>query len=121
MNSLSNLASTRAQNEMTETFAECVEQAEICCEHARIAGRQRRYKAACGLFSTALALYSRATNEEGATYGAVQSRLREVETEMAAYNELAKSMSRPMHPPSIQTSTSARTREVGRQNLWLEK
>jgi hypothetical protein len=88
-------ASTR--REESSTFSECVSQAEICCEHARLAGRQRRYKAAYGLFSTALALYKRATMMEGVSYLALESRLRDVETEMAAYSELAKSMARPLN------------------------
>jgi hypothetical protein len=95
----SSSASTRAEE--SSTFSECVAQAEICCEHARIAGRQRRYKAAYGLFSTALALYKRATMQEGVSYLALETRLRDVENEMAAYSELAKSMARPLNTTAI--------------------
>ena len=34
-------------------------QAGICCEEARHAAGRRRYRAACGLFSTAIMLYKR--------------------------------------------------------------
>ena len=34
-------------------------QASICCEEARHAAGRRRYRAACGLFTTAIMLYKR--------------------------------------------------------------
>jgi hypothetical protein len=89
------------RKEESSTFSDVVAQAETCCEQARIAGRQRRYKAAYGLFSTALALYKRATLLDGVSYVALESRLHEVESEMAVYSELAKSMARPLNTTAL--------------------
>ena len=86
---------TRLIEENT-SFQNCLEQAEICCEQARIAARYRRFKAACGLFSTAAALYRRAAALDGVSYPAIESRLLSIESEMAAYSELAKSMACPL-------------------------
>ena len=94
-------ASTR--KDKSATFSDVVAQAETCCEQARIAGRQRRYKDAYGLFSTALALYKRATLLDGVSYVALESRVHEVEGEMAVYSELAKSMARPFNTTAIGT------------------
>jgi hypothetical protein len=91
----------QARQQESPTFSDVVSQAETCCEQARIAGRQRRYKAAYGLFSTALALYKRATLLDGVSYVALESRLHEVESEMAVYSELAKSMARPLNTTAV--------------------
>ncbi len=98
----------RPRQEESPTFSDVVAQAETCCEQARIAGRQRRYKAAYGLFSTALALYKRATLLDGVSYVALESRLHEVESEMAVYSELAKSMARPLNTTAMGTSQFVR-------------
>jgi hypothetical protein len=78
------------------SFEDYMEEAEICCEHARIAGRQRRYRAAIGLFTTAATLYRHAGAIDGVSYPAIEERLRHIDTEMSAYSELARSMSRPL-------------------------
>ncbi|MDQ3813141.1 MAG: hypothetical protein M3347_04220 [Armatimonadota bacterium] len=78
------------------SFQDCLEAAETCCEQARLAARCRRFKAACGLFSTATTLYRHAMSLDGITYPALEKRLQEIETEMSAYCELAKSMARPL-------------------------
>jgi hypothetical protein len=96
--------SASIRHEESSTFSDVVTQAETCCEQARIAGRQRRYKAAYGLFSTALALYKRATLLDGVSYVALESRVHEVENEMAVYSELAKSMARPLNTTAMGTS-----------------
>ncbi len=98
----------RPRQEESSTFSDVVAQAETCCEQARIAGRQRRYKAAYGLFSTALALYKRATLLDGVSYVALESRLHEVESEMAVYSELAKSMARPLNTTATGSSQFVR-------------
>ncbi len=81
---------------MNVSFQDCLEAAETCCEQARLAGRCRRFKAACGLFSTAATLYRHAMSLDGISYPALEKRLQEIETEMSAYCELAKSMARPL-------------------------
>lgn len=43
-------------------------QAGICCEEARQAAGRRRYRAACGLFSTAIVLYKMLLREGGAVH-----------------------------------------------------
>ena len=53
------------------SFDAFVEQAEICCEQARSAARLNRYGAACGLFSTATALYQQATLAAGNSYPSI--------------------------------------------------
>jgi hypothetical protein len=77
-------------------FQACLEQAEICCEQARLAAHRRRYEAACGLFSTASALYQHAISMTEVSYAAIAEQLRHIEIERAAYSELAKSMARPL-------------------------
>jgi hypothetical protein len=82
------------------TLQDFLDEAELCCEHARVAGRQRRFKAACGLFATAKALYSNAlanADRQGSQGSStIEERLRHVELEMSAYTELARSMARPL-------------------------
>ncbi|HEY0074366.1 MAG TPA: hypothetical protein VGB77_09710 [Abditibacteriaceae bacterium] len=43
-------------------------QAGICCEEARHAAGRRRYRAACGLFSTAIVLYKMLLREGGTVH-----------------------------------------------------
>jgi hypothetical protein len=43
-------------------------QASICCEEARHAAGRRRYRAACGLFSTAIMLYKRLLRENSSLH-----------------------------------------------------
>jgi hypothetical protein len=65
-------------------FQKFVEEAEICCEHARLAARLKRYKSARGLFLTAAALYQQALKVAGISYPSLENRLREIELEIAA-------------------------------------
>ena len=73
------------------SFNELIDEAELCCEQARAAGRHRRYRAACGLFNTAISLYRHATTVEGVSYRAVETRINAVEIELSAYKELVSS------------------------------
>lgn len=119
-----------------KAYRECLEQAEICREQARAAARLKRFKAARGLFATAISLCQRAlgakTGESGlptdttltgqgvamsdtATLDAqardaAQEYLRQLTIEMSTYSELAKSMERPLSSqstPSIHTAAAA--------------
>ncbi|MBV9468206.1 MAG: hypothetical protein JO316_03010 [Abitibacteriaceae bacterium] len=88
----------------SKSFTACLEQAELCCEQARQAARARRFKAACGLFTTASDLYRRALNLDSASYPAVENRLRAIEVEINTNTELAKDMvqritAKPGHNP----------------------
>jgi len=87
---------TPAESPESMTFQDYLEEADLCCEHARIAGRQRRFGAARGLFETAASLYRRALDSAGNSQPTVDSRLRGVEAEMSAYTELARSLARPL-------------------------
>lgn len=73
------------------TFQGRLQQAEVCCEQARLAGRQRRFRAACGLFATAAALYQRALTQDGVSPtflpASLQVRLNEIEREIALCSE----------------------------------
>ena len=82
------------------TFQDFLEQAELCCEHARLAARRKRYEASRGLFITAVALYQRAVKAAGTSYPSIENRVREIELEMAAYAELTRSMARPLLRPA---------------------
>ena len=77
------------------TLQDYLEEAEICCEHARRAGRQHRFGAARGLFETATGLYRRAIAATPTPQPTLIKQLRGIEAEMSAYSELARSMSRP--------------------------
>ena len=79
------------------TLQDYLEEAEICCEHARRAGRQHRFGAARGLFETATGLYKRAIATSGTPQPTLIEQLRGIEAEMYAYAELARSMARPFH------------------------
>lgn len=72
------------------TFQDRVRQAETCCEQARAARRQRRYRAASGLFSTAATLYSHATMLDDAHFASIEHRLSEIESEMALCAEMMR-------------------------------
>lgn len=87
----------------TNAYRECLEQAEICREQARAAARLKRFKAARGLFATAISLCQRAlglkTNGPAPAAGQTdeaQEYLRQLTMEMSTYSELAKSMERPL-------------------------
>ena len=77
------------------------EQATVCCEQARQAATMRRLRAACGLFATAIALYryvlqSGSALLEERTRQQIENGLRQVEQEMAIYEALSRSKSRPL-------------------------
>ena len=78
------------------TYQDCLAQAEICREQARIAASLKRFKAARGLFSTAIALCRQAMLLGGEACSDAKDRLRQLNDEMLAYAELAKSMERPL-------------------------
>jgi hypothetical protein len=71
-------------------------QAEVCREQARDAVRLKRWKAAYGLFTTAIALCNRAATMGGDACTEAKEVLRQMQTEMAMYSELARSMDKPL-------------------------
>lgn len=73
-----------------------LKQAEVCREQAHDAVRLKRWKAACGLFSTAIALCNRAAALGGEACTEAKEALRQMQTEMATYSELARSMDKPL-------------------------
>jgi hypothetical protein len=85
------------------TYKEFLEQAEVCREQAHDAVRLKRFKAACGLFSTAIALCNRAVTMSGDACVEAKEALRQMQTEMAIYSELARSMERPIMAPMLRT------------------
>ena len=88
--------SARLQKEPDAALPAQFRQAELCCEEARAAARLRRFEAACGLFSTAQSLLQRIAETGGEWRSEACERLRGVSFEMAAYRELARSVSRPL-------------------------
>ena len=74
------------------SYQDWLDQAEVCREQARIAAGMKRFKAARGLFSTAIALCRQAI----AGGAEAKDRLRQLNDEMLAYTELSKSMERPL-------------------------
>ena len=83
------------------TYKEFLEQAEVCREQAHNAARLKRYKAACGLFSTAIALCHRAIELGGEACTEAKDALHQMQMEMATYVELARSMERPLLSPML--------------------
>ena len=83
------------------TYKEFLEQAEVCREQAHDAVRMKRFKAACGLFSTAIALCNRAVAMGGEACTEAKETLRQMQMEMATYSELARSMERPIMAPML--------------------
>lgn len=73
-----------------------LKQAEVCREQARDAVRLKRWKAAYGLFTTAIALCNRAATMSGDACIEAKETLRQMQTEMAMYSELARSMEKPL-------------------------
>ena len=89
-----------------------LEQAEICREQARDAARLRRFKAAFGLFSTAAALCRHAL-ASGADADQATACLRSIDSEMAAYSELARSMDKPLAPRLIHAGHAVHSFNAG--------
>ena len=83
------------------TYKEFLEQAEVCREQAHDAARLKRYKAACGLFATAIALCNRAITLGGDACTEAKDALHQMQMEMATYVELARSMERPLLAPML--------------------
>ena len=83
-----------------EAFRELLEQAEICREQAHDAVRLRRWKAATGLFATAVGLCGRAVQTGGDECTEASDALRQMQVEMSTYDELARSMCKPLMTPS---------------------
>jgi hypothetical protein len=82
------------------SYKAVLEQAEVCREQAHDAVRLKRWKAACGLLSTAVALCNRAVTMSGdaCSDACAEARdaLRQMQMEMATYGELARSMEKPL-------------------------
>ncbi len=62
------------------TVQDCVEEADLCVYHARLAIRQSRDGAARGLFNTAIALYERVLQID-ANHATAIRRLRDLQEE----------------------------------------
>jgi len=77
-------------------YKSCLQQAEVCREQARDAVRLKRWKAAYGLFTTAIALCNRAATIGGDACTEAKDALRQMQIEMATYGELARSMEKPL-------------------------
>ncbi len=107
------------ENSDAISVRDCLEQVEICCEQARDASRCRRFQAAIGLFSTAVALCRRALSFakiDDATRQVVRDKLERVSDEMAIYAQLAQSMKRPLHASSASSATSSAASSTARSN-----
>jgi len=68
-------------------------QAGICCEEARHAAGRRRYRAACGLFSTAIMLYKRLLCENSSVRDPelrreIEEQMRHITSERALHSNL---------------------------------
>lgn len=95
-----------------DEYAACLVQARICREQAQEAARLKRFKAAVGLFQTAISLCQRAVSlrksvppsdsapteaDSGADGdGEARAYLQVLAVELNAYDELARSMNRPL-------------------------
>jgi hypothetical protein len=92
-------------------YRECLEQAEICREQARAAARLKRWKAARGLFDTAISLCQRALGVRSAQEDDRQAQeyLNQLTMEISTYSELAKSMERPLMGGSSTASLTSMT------------
>ena len=96
----------------SDEYAACLVQARICREQAQEAARLKRFKAAVGLFQTAISLCQRAVSlrksappsdlapveaDSGADGdGEAREYLQVLAVELSAYDELARSMNRPL-------------------------
>ena len=83
------------------TYKEFLEQAEVCREQAHDAVRLKRFKAACGLFTTAIALCNRAVTLGGEACTDARDSLSQMQMELATYSELCRSMERPLMAPIL--------------------
>ena len=95
-----------------DEYTACLAQARICREQAQEAARLKRFKAAVGLFQTAISLCQRAVSlrksapptdlapveaDSGADGdGEARAYLQVLAVELSAYDELARSMNRPL-------------------------
>ncbi len=90
-----------------------LKQAEVCREQAHDAARLKRWKAACGLFATAVALCNRAATLGGDACTEAKEALRQMQTEMASYSELARSMEKPlMATPTMASLSTEKNRDA---------
>jgi hypothetical protein len=100
--------------EPRDEFHECLHQAEICREQAQEAARLKRFKAARGLFQTAIALCQRAMGLRRSTLHSsgpaeasappedgLSSYLQVLTVEMTTYADLARSLERPIVEKSL--------------------
>lgn len=88
------------------SYKSYLQQAEVCREQAHDAVRLKRWKAATGLFATAVALCNRAVTLGGDACIEAKESLRQMQSEMAAYSELARSMEKPLLATPIMPSLS---------------
>jgi hypothetical protein len=86
---------------LDDDYRDCLEQAEVCREQARLAAGLKRYGAARGLFATAINLCQRALGLRAGAADEASERLRQLNIEMSTYSELAKSMERPLRSSTI--------------------
>lgn len=107
-------AGTSGADSSTDEYAECLRQARICREQAQEAARLKRFSAAHGLFQTAIALCQRALgrakpaapnleaepNAASSSEGEAREYIQVLVVEMGAYDELARSMNRPLRDSS---------------------
>ena len=89
-----------------------LKQAEVCREQAHDAVRLKRWKAACGLFATAIALCNRAAGLGGDACTEAKEVLRQMQAEMATYSELARSMDKPLLSMPTMASEKSDSKEA---------
>lgn len=73
-----------------------IEQAEVCRAQARDAARLKRFRAALGLFRTALNLcrHAEKTGETNESRLLAAEKIEQIDLEFATYNEMARSLER---------------------------
>jgi hypothetical protein len=109
VNRKSTVSKEEVRSARSATDKDRLKQAEICCEQAREAASRKRFTSACGLFSTAIALYQQAIALGGGSHLEAEEHLSHLQAEVVAYSELAKSMDRPLltctvHPVGVSST-----------------
>ena len=92
---------------VSSEYRDFLEQAEICREQARNAARMKRWKAARGLFDTAIGLCQRALGLRPGSdeRNEAQEYLQQLTMEVSTYSELANSKERPFVGHATTTSS----------------
>ncbi len=110
-------SSDAASDDEVQTYQQCLEQAEICREQALNAARLKRFKAACGLFNTAISRCRYAITLGGGACEEASDKLTQLESELSIYADLARSMERPLlvrdNPLAPGVAQSSGSRESG--------